>query len=108
MFRAVRAAGCQTGEGENHSETANTNEATSLGPVPRDSDHVITRQELNRTTLHRQLLLRRERLSPVRAIEHLAGLQAQLASSPYLALWARVDGFERSGLELETFDRFRS
>jgi len=67
--------------------------------VPRDGDHVLTRQELNRTTLHRQLLLRRERLSPVRAIEHLAGLQAQLASSPYLALWARVDGFERSGLE---------
>jgi hypothetical protein len=62
-------------------------------------ERVLTRRELNRTTLLRQLLLRRERLSPVRAIERLAGLQAQLASSPYLALWARVDGFERPALE---------
>jgi hypothetical protein len=63
------------------------------------SERVLTQRELNRTTLLRQLLLRRERLSPVRAIERLAGLQAQLASAPYLALWARVDGFERAALE---------
>ena len=62
-------------------------------------ERVLTQRELNRTTLLRQLLLRRERLSPVRAIERLAGLQAQLASSPYLALWARLDGFERPALE---------
>jgi hypothetical protein len=63
------------------------------------SEEVLSKRELNRTTLLRQLLLRRERLSPVRAIERLAGLQAQLASSPYLALWARLDGFERAELE---------
>jgi hypothetical protein len=63
------------------------------------TERVLTQRELNRTTLLRQLLLRRERLSPVRAIERLAGLQAQLASSPYLALWARVEGFERASLE---------
>ena len=62
-------------------------------------ERALTQRELNRTTLLRQLLLRRERLSPVRAIERLAGLQAQLASSPYLALWARLDGFERPALE---------
>jgi hypothetical protein len=62
-------------------------------------ERVLTRREVNRTTLLRQLLLRRERLSPVLAIERLAGLQAQLPSSPYLALWARLEGFERAALE---------
>lgn len=63
------------------------------------AERALTQRELNRTTLLRQLLLRRERLSPVRAIERLAGLQAQLPSSPYLALWARLEGFERASLE---------
>ena len=60
---------------------------------------VLTLRRLNRTLLLRQLLLRRERLSPVRAVERLAGLQAQHAPAPYLALWARLDGFERGSLE---------
>jgi hypothetical protein len=63
------------------------------------AERVLTRRELNRTTLARQMLLRRERISPAGAIERLAGLQAQLPSSPYLALWARLEGFERSALE---------
>ena len=63
------------------------------------ADRVLSQRELNRTTLLRQLLLRRERLSPVRAAERLAGLQAQLSSSPYLALWSRLEGFERGSLE---------
>jgi hypothetical protein len=63
------------------------------------AERILTLRELNRTTLLRQLLLRRERLSPVRAVERLAGLQAQLPPSPYLALWARLEGFERSSLE---------
>jgi hypothetical protein len=63
------------------------------------AERVLTLRELNRTLLLRQLLLRRQRLSPVRAIERLAGLQAQYAPAPYIALWARLDGFERSSLE---------
>jgi hypothetical protein len=62
-------------------------------------EQVLSHRVVNRTTLLRQLLLHRERLSPVRAVERLAGLQAQLASSPYLALWSRLDGFERESLE---------
>ena len=62
-------------------------------------ERVLSLRQLNRTLLLRQLLLRRERLSPVRAIERLAGLQAQYAPAPYIALWARLDGFERASLE---------
>jgi hypothetical protein len=62
-------------------------------------ERILTQRELNRTTLLRQMLLRRERLGPARAIERLAGLQAQLPSSPYLALWSRLEGFEQSSLE---------
>jgi hypothetical protein len=63
------------------------------------AERVLTLRELNRTTLLRQLLLRRERLPVVRAIERVAALQAQWQPSPYLALWSRLDGFERSSLE---------
>ena len=62
-------------------------------------ERVLTRRELNRTTLLRQLLLRRERLPAARAIERVAALQAQWAPAPYVALWARLEGFERKALE---------
>ena len=35
----------------------------------------------------------------MRAIERLAGLQAQFAPAPYLALWTRLEGFRRDALE---------
>ena len=63
------------------------------------ADRVLTLRELNRTTLLRQLLLRRERLPVARAIERVAALQAQWAPAPYVALWARLERFERSSLE---------
>src|ERR687887_65290 len=62
-------------------------------------ERVLTLRELNRTTLMRQLLLRRERLPVTRAIERVGALQAQWAPAPYVALWARLEGFERSSLE---------
>jgi len=54
--------------------------------------------ELNRTLLRRQLLLRRVRMPVGRAVGRLVALQAQYAPSPYLALWARVEGFRKDAL----------
>ena len=59
---------------------------------------VLTLRELNRALLARQMLLERQTLGVVAAIERLGGLQGQWAPSPYAALWARLTGFERGQL----------
>jgi hypothetical protein len=59
---------------------------------------VLSKDELNRATLARQMLLARERTTALRAIERLAGLQAQLAKPPFLGLWSRVAGFHAEEL----------
>ena len=60
--------------------------------------HVSARQ-LNRATLARQLLLRREPLDVVEAIHRLVALQAQEPASPYIALWDRLDHFDPADLD---------
>ena len=62
------------------------------------ADRVLTRRELNRALLARQLLLERRPLSAVKAVERLGGLQAQWTPSPYLSLWTRLVGFDREEL----------
>jgi Winged helix DNA-binding domain len=54
----------------------------------------LTVRQLNRATLGRQLLLRREPLAAVEAVRRVVALQAQEAASPYLALWNRLAGFD--------------
>ena len=61
-------------------------------------ERVLTRRELNRALLARQLLLERRTFSAVKAVERLGGLQAQATPSPYLSLWTRLEGLEREEL----------
>jgi hypothetical protein len=68
--------------------------AHSVTPVER----VLTARELGRATLARQMLLERERLGAVEAIERLVGLQAQVREPPFVGLWTRLEGFERGDL----------
>ncbi len=59
---------------------------------------VLSRRALNRATLARQLLLRRAELTPLDAVEHLVGLQAQVPLNPYTALWSRLERFRPNDL----------
>ena len=69
------------------------------------ADRILKLRELNRATLARQMLLERETLSAPAAIERLVGLQAQLASAPYVGLWTRLRDFRREDLAQEIENR---
>jgi hypothetical protein len=59
----------------------------------------LTARQLNRATLGRQLLLRRERLGVVDAVRRIVAMQAQEPASPYLALWNRLVDFDPADLD---------
>ncbi|HEY1488505.1 MAG TPA: winged helix DNA-binding domain-containing protein [Micromonosporaceae bacterium] len=65
----------------------------------------LTARHLNRTTLERQMLLRRDPVSVLDAVQRVVALQAQEAASPYLALWNRIDGFDPADLDAAFADR---
>jgi hypothetical protein len=59
----------------------------------------LTARQLNRATMGRQLLLRREPLDAIRSVHRVVAVQAQEPASPYLALWNRVAGFDPADLD---------
>ncbi len=58
----------------------------------------LSRRELNRALLARQLLLERKRVSVPAAVHAVGGLQSQEPRDPYIALWSRVSAFRRERL----------
>jgi hypothetical protein len=54
----------------------------------------LTTRDINRATLSRQFLLERSTVPVVDALEHLVGLQAQVPTDPYTALWSRLADFD--------------
>ncbi len=60
----------------------------------------LSQRALNRATLARQHLLDRVTMPVAAMIEHLVGMQAQVPRNPYLALWARLEGFRPEELEV--------
>jgi hypothetical protein len=58
----------------------------------------LSRRALGRATLARQMLLARERLPALKAVERLVAMQAQWPRPPFVGLWCRLHGFERSQL----------
>ena len=66
---------------------------------------MLDRRALNRATLARQLLLERAPLTPVAAVEHLVGLQAQNPHDPYTGLWSRLDPFAPESLSRHLAER---
>jgi hypothetical protein len=66
---------------------------------------MLSQRALNRATLARQLLLKREAMPVEEAVHRLVALQAQLARPPFIGLWSRLEGFRREDLLEALHDR---
>ena len=66
---------------------------------------VLSRAELTAALAARQMLIERERIGAAEAVRRLTPLQGQHSPAPYIALAARLEGFERSHLEAAIEER---
>lgn len=66
---------------------------------------VLDPAALGRATLARQMLLAPSDRSPIDAIEHLVGMQAQAPLAPYYGLWCRLRSFRPADLADRMLDR---
>jgi Winged helix DNA-binding domain len=71
---------------------------THTRPHTRTDTRTLTRRELTASLAARQLLLERRTLAPEEAIRLLTPLQGQDSPAPYVALAARLEGFDRDDL----------
>src|SRR5688572_6159058 len=58
----------------------------------------LSLEDLSRATLARQMLLAREKTTPLKAIERLLAIQAQWPKPPFIALFSRLLDFDRDDL----------
>lgn len=65
----------------------------------------LTRRQLNRATLARQMLLARLDETPAGAVARLAGMQAQEPAPPFVGLWTRLEAFAPGDLLAALRDR---
>ena len=73
--------------------------------MTRVTPRTLTRRELNRAILERQMLLRREPASAIAVMERLVGMQAQVPTDPYTALWSRIEDFDAGELSSDIEER---
>jgi len=62
-------------------------------------EHTLGKRALNRATLARQMLLKREKAKPAAVVERLAGMQAQVPKPPFIGLWTRIENLKRDDVK---------